>query len=333
MTAHLCHDVLYSCCVILRSRWSAGLTIAGPIKATCRARLFAVLLSAILLGPAMAEEVKTEHQGLDVLGNLDMAPGKSLKTDGAVILLHDTLSHHRAELMAALQELLHARGVNSLAITLSLGLNARRGMFDCGIEQDHRNEDAREELQTWIGWLKDKGAGSVVLAGHGRGGSQVAYYLARDPDKLVRKAVLIAPLAQTAGSAQSDYDDAFRRPLRPVLAEAERLIAADEASTLMENVAFLTCPQARVTAGAFVNYYGDNPNLYTPTFIPQIKAPTLIAVGDQDPLGQELSEAIRGIPTDISRIGQVTIAGADHQFRDVAADTLVDRIKAFLQQK
>jgi pimeloyl-ACP methyl ester carboxylesterase len=281
----------------------------------------------------MAEEVKTEHQGLEVLGNLDMAPGKSLKTDGAVILLHDTLGHHRTELMAALQELLHARGINSLAITLSLGLNARRGMYDCGIEQDHRNEDAREELQTWIGWLKEKGAGSIYLAGHGRGGSQVAYYLTKDPDKLVRKAVLVAPLAQTIGSAQSDYDERFRRPLQPVLAEAERLIASDEASTLMENVPFLLCPQARVTAGAFVNYYGDNPNLYTPTFIPQIKVPTMIAVGDQDPTGQELSEAIQGIPTNVSHISQITIAGADHQFRDVAADSLVDKMKAFLHQK
>ena len=61
--------------------------------------------------------------------------------------------------------------------------------------------------------------------------------------------------------------------------------------------------------------------------------PTLIVVGDLDPLGQELSEAIQGIPTDISRISQVTIAGADHQFRDIAADNLADRMKAFIQQK
>jgi pimeloyl-ACP methyl ester carboxylesterase len=303
------------------------------MKTTCCARWLVFLLIASLLGPAMAEEVKTEHQGLDVIGNLDMAPGKSLKTDGAVLLLHDTLGHHRTELMAALQELLRARGVNSLAVTLSLGLNARRGMYDCSIEQDHRNEDAREELQTWVAWLKTQGAGNVVLAGHGRGGAQVALYLVKDPDKVVRKAVLIAPLAQTLGSAQQDYDERFRKPLQPVIAEAERLMAADEAQTLMEGISFLTCPQARVTAGAFIDYYGDNPNLYTPTFIPQIKLPTMIAVGDQDPSGRELSEAIQGIPTDISKISQVTIPGADHQFRDTAADALADKMKAFLAQK
>jgi pimeloyl-ACP methyl ester carboxylesterase len=304
------------------------------MKTTARfLQLLALLSFAIAALPLAAEEVKTEHQGLEVLGNLDMAPGKSLKTDGAVILLHNTLGHHRMELMAALQELLHARGINSLAITLSLGLNARRGMFDCGIEQDHRSEDAREELQTWINWLKEKGAGSVILAGHGRGGSQVAYYLAKDPDKLVRKAILIAPLAQTLGSAQSEYDERFHQPLKPVLDEANRMVAEDQANGLMDNVGFLECPQARVTAGAFLNYYGQNPNLYTPSLIPSIKVPTLIVVGDLDPLGEELSEAIQGIPTDISRISQVTIAGADHQFRDIAADNLADRMKAFIQQK
>jgi pimeloyl-ACP methyl ester carboxylesterase len=215
-----------------------------------------------------------------------------------------------------------------------MGLNARRGMYDCGLEQDHRNEDAREELQSWVAWLKEKGAGSVILAGHGRGGSQVAYYLSREPDKLVRKAVLIGPLAQTLGSAQSEYEERFRRPLQPVLAQAERMIAEEQANGLMEGqVGFLLCPQARVTAGAFVDYYGQNPNLYTPSLIPAIKVPTMIAVGDLDPLAQELSEAIQGIPTNISHITQVTIPGADHQFRDIAADTLADKMKAFIQQK
>jgi pimeloyl-ACP methyl ester carboxylesterase len=297
------------------------------------AQLFAALFALFQAQPVAAEEVKTEQQGLEVLGNLDLDPGKSLKTDGAVLLLHDSLGHHRMELMAALQELLHERGVNSLAVTLSLGLNARRGLYDCGIEQDHRSEDAREELQSWIGWLKEKGAASVTLAGHGRGGAQVAFYLAKDPDKVVKKAILIAPLAQTLGTAASDYEDRFRKKLQPALAEAERHIAEDQANMLMENVSFLHCPQARVTAGAFIDYYGQNPNLYTPSLIPSIKQPTLIAVGDQDALGQELSAAIEGIPTATSHITQAVIAGADSQFRDLAADHLADRMKAFLQQK
>jgi pimeloyl-ACP methyl ester carboxylesterase len=293
------------------------------------------LFLLLLLPPcfAAAEEVKTEHQGLEVLGNLDLAPGKSLKTDGVVLLLHDSLGHHRMELMAALQELLRERGINSLAVTLSLGLNARRGMYDCGIEQDHRSEDAREELQSWIAWLKEKGTASIVLAGHGRGGAQVAFYLAKDPDKTVKKAILIAPLAQTLGSATTEYEERFRKPLQPALGEAERHIAEDQANMLLENVSFLHCPVARVTAGAFIDYYGQNPNLYTPSLVPGIKTPTLIVTGDQDGLGEELNAAIQGIPTGTAHITQAVIAGADSQFRDIAADHLADRMKTFIQQK
>src|SRR5262245_19151032 len=86
--------------------------------------LFICLAFAALLAPAShAEDVKIDVQGLTVIGNLDLAPGKSLKSDGVLLLLHDTLAHNRMEIMSALQELLHERGINSLAITLSLGLN------------------------------------------------------------------------------------------------------------------------------------------------------------------------------------------------------------------
>jgi pimeloyl-ACP methyl ester carboxylesterase len=300
----------------------------------CWGRLLVVLFAVLLVRPALAEEVRTEHQGLEVLGNLALAPGKSLKADGVVLLLHNTLGHHRMELMAVLQELLQERGMNSLAVTLSLGLNARRGMFDCGIEQDHRNEDAREELASWIAWLKEKGAGSIILAGHGQGGSQVALYMASSPDKLVRRGILIAPLAQTAASAGAEYQDRFRRPLQPILAEADKLIAEEQSSMLLQTeVGFLLCPQARVTAGAFVDYYGQNPNLYTPSLIPNIKLPTLIAVGDRDTLGDELREAIQGIPTDTSHVQIAVIPGADSAFRDLAADQLADRMRAFIQQR
>jgi pimeloyl-ACP methyl ester carboxylesterase len=279
-----------------------------------------------------AEEIRIEHQGLEVVGNLDLAPGKSLKTDGVVLLLHGTLAHHRMEIISALQELLHERGINSLAITLQLGINGRRGLFDCNIEQDHRIEDASEEIKSWLKWLKEKGAASITLAGHDRGGNQVAIYAAKDPDKAVRRLILIAPLADTAASLESEFSQRFHQPLQPILAEAEKLVTEDQFNTLMTGIPFLACDRAKVTAGAFVNYYGPNQNLYTPSLIPKIKLPTLVAVGDLDPLASELIPAIQGIP-DAKTVRLVTIPGADHFFRDQAADDLADAIKAFMGEK
>ncbi|MEJ2118975.1 MAG: hypothetical protein P8Y36_14265 [Alphaproteobacteria bacterium] len=134
------------------------------------------LFFLLTFAAATAEEVKIDQQGLDAFGNLEIARGKSLKKDGVVLLLHDTHGHNRMEIMSALQELLTERGINSLAVTLTLGMNERRGMFDCSIEQDHRNEDALEEIRNWVEWLKEKGATKIILAGHGRGGNQVAIY-------------------------------------------------------------------------------------------------------------------------------------------------------------
>ena len=273
--------------------------------------LATVVVTAIPL--RAAEEVKIEHQGLDVLGNLEIAKGKSLKRDGVVLLVHDTLGHHRMEIISALQELLSERGINSLAITLSLGLNERRGMFDCNIEQDHRNEDAVEEIQAWVDWLKEKGAKNITVAGHSRGGNQAVVYVAKKQDSAVKKAVLIAPLAQTPSNIDTEYERRFNLPLAPALVEAEKQMEEIGATALMRGVAFLNCDRAKVTTGAFVNYYGPNQNLYTPSLLPFIKVPVLVVVGSMDPLAQELEPAIQGMP-DNQNTTLVTIPDADHFF-------------------
>lgn len=279
-----------------------------------------------------AEEVKIEHQGLDVLGNLEIAKGKSLKRDGVVLLVHDTLGHHRMEIISALQELLSERGVNSLAITLSLGLNERRGMFDCNIEQDHRNEDAEEEIQAWVDWLKSEGATNITVAGHSRGGNQAAIYVVKKHDAAVKKVVLIAPLAQTPSNIDAEYERRFNVPLSPTLSEAEKQMDEIGATALMPGVAFLNCDQAKVTAGAFVNYYGPNQNLYTPSLLPFIKVPVLVVVGSMDPLAQELEPAIQGMP-DNQNTTLVTIPDADHFFTNYKTEDLADAIKGFVLKK
>lgn len=290
-------------------------------------------LSAVF-APAMAiaDEVKIEQQGLDAVGNLDLVKGKSLKQDGVVLLLHDTLGHHRMEIISALQELLHERGINSLAITLSLGTNDRRGMYDCSLEQDHRNEDAVEEIRNWIEWLKGQGATNVILVGHARGGNQVAVYASKNPDKVVKKVVLIAPPAQTASSISADYEARFRKQLQPILSEAEKFIADKDGSHLLSGVGFLTCDNARVTSSSFVDYYGANQNLYTPSLLPFIKIPVMVTIGDQDPLAAELAPAIEGIP-DAQNISFQVIPGADHFFRDLAAEELANHMRDFIQKK
>lgn len=281
---------------------------------------------------ALAKEVVIDHEGLDVLGNLEIAKGKSLERDGAVLLLHGTQAHHRMELIASLQELLRERGVNSLAITLSLGLDQRRGMFDCAIEQDHRHADALEELESWIGWLKTQGAKDITLAGHSRGGNQVALFAARKAGEIIKRVILIAPMTETAQSMAESYERRFGRPLGDVLAQAEKLQTEGEGNTLLEGVPFLNCPSARVTANAFVDYYSTNREFYTPALLRNIKIPVLLVVGGQDPLAAEITKGMDELG-ETPNVHFETIAGAGHFFRDLYAEDLADVIAKFLKEK
>lgn len=311
--------------------------IGGETKRRRKARLLrCLILSVFLIASATlshAEEVSTEHQGLDVLGNLDIAQGRSLKTDGAVLIVHGSLGHHRMEIISATQELLRERGINSLAITLSLGLDRRRGMFDCSLEQDHRHDDAIEEIDTWVNWLKEKGAANITLAGHDRGGSQAAIYAAQPKaDRAVRRLILIAPMLQSFENVDREYFLRYKRVLRDEVAQAEHMISQDEASSLMDVSGFLDCANAKVTAGAFADYYANNQKYVTPSVLSSVRLPVLVVSGDIDPQSAELASAMRGL-ADNRRILFEEVRGADHFFRDAAADDLADKIKEYLARK
>lgn len=292
---------------------------------------FAALFIAAGAARCAAEPVSMDYLGLELSGNLQVAPGKSLKNE-VVLLVHDTLGHDRMELMAALQDALNEEGVSSLAITLGLGMNKRHGMFDCAMEQDHRHEDAIDEIANWVQWLKEKGATSITVAGHGRGANQVALYAINRLDKTVKRAVLLSPLMQTEEKAEADYRARFGKSLREELAKAEELAAGERGELLIDAPGFLTCAKPKVTAATFADYYAPNAKFKTTNLLQSIKVPVLIAIGDADPA---LSE-VKAAEPEFSSLKTVTLAivpGADQDFREMGADDAARRIKEFIGHK
>lgn len=161
------------------------------MKRIAAAALCLPLLGGFGLAQA-ADRVELEHDDMTLLGNLEMAPGSSVE-DGVVLMVHGTLAHGEMEIMRSMQELLRDAGYNSLAINLSLGQDAREGMYDCDSTHRHKHEDAVDEIAAWVEWLKGEGAERLAVMGHSRGGNQVARYLADQADPMVEKAVLLAP--------------------------------------------------------------------------------------------------------------------------------------------
>jgi len=291
----------------------------------------AALSIAAVIERCAAEQVSLDYLGLELSANLEVAPGKSLKNE-VLLLVHDTLGHDRMELMAALQDALRDQGISSLAITLGLGMDKRHGMFDCAMEQDHRHEDAIDEIANWVLWLKEKGATSITVAGHGRGANQVALYAINRLDKTVKRAVLMSPLMQSEEKAEAEYRARFGQSLRQELAKAEELVASERGNLLVDVPGFLTCAKPQVTASAFADYYGANAKFKTTNLLQSIKVPVLVAVGDADPV---LSE-VKAAEPEFSSLKTVTMAvipGADQDFRDMGADDLARKIKEFIGHK
>lgn len=287
-----------------------------------------LFLAASAAFPVSAEEIKLEHAGLTVNANLEAAQ-ENWQSGTVVLLTHGTLAHNGLEIITTLQGLLTEQGVSSLALNLSLGLDDRHGMYDCAVPHTHRHTDALDEIGTWLGWLKAQGVQRVVLVGHSRGGNQTAWFAAERLNPVVKGVVLIAPATWSERYAVDDYKKRFDTDLAPVLERAEKLVAAGKGSEWLEGTGFVYCPGAKVQAQAFVSYHAPEPRLDAPGLLGSIEVPVLVVAGTLDDVVPDVAEKVEP-HADGERVRLVVIDGADHFFRDLNADELVEHAKAFI---
>ena len=260
-----------------------------------------------------AEPVQIKPSLLRLNANLELPPGKK-PADGVALLLHGTLSHHGQETIAALQNNLKARGIGSLAITLSLGVDDRRGPRACNVLHDYALAGVRRELMLWIAWLGAHDVPVVDLVGFSNGGAQVA---ALAPDlPSVRRVVLMAPAFATAADHADAYRRAFGKDLKPLLdvAHAEPL--------QKHTVDFLLCRQAPVLGATFLDGYAERP----PQLAARTGRPTLVVIAGKDEVAPNLATRL---PPDVRR---VTIEGAGHFFPDLYGEDAADAIAKFLKE-
>lgn len=289
--------------------------------------IFIILVSSHA-GFASAQEVRLTHAGLTLNANLVLAQDKELK-DGVILMTHGTLAHNGMEIISTLQSLFKEKGLNSLAIDLSLGLNDRHGFYDCATPHTHKHTDALDEIGVWLGWLKRQGVKNVVLLGHSRGGNQTAWYSVERDDPVINGVILIAPQTWSEDYAVKEYGKRYEKPLQPILSKAQALVKAGKADTWLEHTDFIYCKDSKVMAGSFVSYYQPDPRLDTPFLMPKIKKPVLVFAGTADTVVTGLEKKVSPI-ADGKQINFMVIEGADHMFRDLYAEDMVDAIVEFL---
>ena len=286
-----------------------------------------ILVSVVATQGAFAEEVKLQQGQLTLNANLDKA--EDWPAGPTVLITHGTLFHNKSELITALQELLLENGVSSLAINLSLGLNDRHGPYDCATPHTHKHEDAVDEIDAWLAWLKKQGTTQVVLLGHSRGGNQTAWFAAEHDDPVIKKVILVAPQTWSPEYAASSYEKNHGKPLAPALKKAESLVTAGSSKAAIEHTDFIYCKDTTASAEAVISYYAPDPRKDTPYLLPKIKKPVLIFAGSEDQVVKGLDEKLASL-AEGGDIELEVIDGADHSFRDLYVEDLVERAVEFI---
>lgn len=268
----------------------------------------------------------TTHGGLTLDGVLNIADRRRL-SDGVVLLTHGTFAHNRMRLMTDLQHLLGVRGISTLAITLSLGVDQRRGMYDCARPHRHRHTDSLDEIGAWLGWLRDAGADNIVLLGHSRGGNQTAWFAAERLSGAddIKAVVLVAPMTWSQTRAHEFYQQHHGLDIRPVIEQAKTMAGDD----MLNDVPFLFCPTTTAAASSYLSYHGDEPRLDTPTLMPDIRRPLLVVAAENDEIMDDLRELVAAV--DRPDLNFVTIPGADHFFKGPFAVEAADAIAEFIE--
>ncbi|QOZ53911.1 alpha/beta hydrolase [Bradyrhizobium sp. CCBAU 53338] len=294
----------------------------------------AVLLALALALPAAAaeQELELSVEGRTTLGTLRTPASMGADTP-LVVMTHGTLAHKDMEVIHDLAKALEQRGVASLAHTLSLGIDRRKGMYDCAVRHDHTADDAAAEIGAWV--TRAKGMSRLVFAfGHSRGGNQVARYLAASETSPVVGAVLLAPVtAKAEADLRAAYAQTYGRSLEPFLEQATKAVATGHGGEWMDVPGFIYCRNAVVTARAFASFYAVGPGQDTAALVARMKLPVLVLAATKDTVVPDVIASFAPLADSSGgRVQLDKIEDADHFFRDLFAEDVADRIVDFIKQ-
>ena len=288
---------------------------------------FGALLVALALfwsSGVAAEAVQTDYLGKTLNAQLKWAPDSNSRA--VVMLVHDTADYLGSPLIRSLQDALAEAGINSLAITLSRGMDNRQGPLRCSNLTESSHEQGIEEVGAWFDWLQRRDIGPVSFFGHGRGGNQVAWFLAESEHPHFDRQVLLAPMTWDRDRIADEYARRHGTSLHDVYREAQEIVQSQGGSARLRGVGFLHCDEASVAAADFLEYYYDERRFHTPELLGESRVPTLVLLGEGDDGAPGLATAMSAL--DNPRVEYRTLPDAD--YRRGAVEGLVEALASFL---
>jgi pimeloyl-ACP methyl ester carboxylesterase len=273
-----------------------------------------------------AREVTQEFNGLTLNANLEIAAGSDFSSP-VVLILHGFLGHYGMGIIKGSQRAILDNGRNSLAINLSLGVDNRKGFYDCDSPQRHIQDNALMEIQAWVDWLKHRGTTEIVLLAHSRGANEAMVYTASQGDPTIQHLVLLAP---GIDDCKQRFEDRYGPIFDETLSRMDEAKQDGRGAELLDGVDFWYCPQARVTPDSFVSYYGNDSRFrQIKQYLKVLPVPTLVIFGTQDDVVVSGLEIIKPL-VDGKRLQLFVVDGAGHFFLDFNIDEAIEAMLEFL---
>lgn len=260
-----------------------------------------VLLGLLLgLPAAEAEPVERPFQGEHLKADYT-APAESGR---GVVLLYPDASRPEPEVWQPLQETLAEAGYGVL-VARPQGTGA-----GCNGPWRRLHRAGMAEVGGWFDWLLRRGISRVHFLGEGRGGNQVARFLAQSRHPALGSAILLDPLVWRTAEVGSHYQWQHGQPLEPLLERAHELRSEGRADELLHGIGFLHCDFIDVSAAALLDYYGEEPKLDTSRLLGDLPGRAAVLVGPDHKGSQRLETAANADAVLFRRLADGLAAGA-----------------------
>jgi len=245
------------------------------------------------------------------------------------MIFHALMQHYDTEIIRGLQQGLKAAGRNSLAFTLSMGLDNRHGSYECATPHRYLFADALAEGMAWLQWLKARDEGPVVMLGHSLGANQALGLTVERYDPQISALALLSVMTMGRERLLGNYKMRYRIDLEGVSNRAKALVAEGKGGELM-SVDFHICPQTQVAAKTFLDYYGGEPLHADPSsHLGKVTPPVFIVAGSADERQPNVAAFLERF-VDEKKVFLYTVDSADHFFRDLNLDEAVEETLGFL---
>ena len=289
-------------------------------------KLYYLIFSIVCLttNPVLAspQSVKIQRDdGITLNANLS----KNLKNDSVYMIVHGTRGFKTMEIIKSLEQKIFMEGHDVLSINLSYGINDRNDSFlACDIKHTHSEHESVREIINWYEYLLSKNYQKISLIGHSRGGFNIiqAAELINHTDIELH---LLAPTVDTYMGTRDYYMTEHNLAYDQVIQNNDEYIISER----YPSINFLFCEDAQVSSTTFRTYldFSENRSKYPFTFsilqlLKESNNNISIYSGTNDEILLDSYEMFE--PIDKRNLTQYIIEDADHFFRDIYLDDVID---------